>query len=473
MRAEARFGLALTVALLIGAAALAIFWPGVAMYDSVAQFGQVVSGEYTDWHPPIMARLWAVLLGAAGGGTAPMLVLQLALYAMGFGLIAGTLAATGRSGGAIVTLVLAGSPLLLGWQSVVLKDAQMLGATVAAVGIVAAFRLRCARVPVWALALVGILLGYALLVRSNALFAILPLIVFLAPIPWTVPGKLVAMALGAASVLAVTPSINHRLFRAEATDIAKSQPLFDLAGIAVRVPDADVGFTPAERAMIVARRCSKPFFWDPLGDEAACGGVVGRLHEEPAGALYRRLAAAAFAHPLAYAAQRTAHWNSTERWLVSPGLIGAAPPAVSEPNNAGLISPPSSLAAAWQRLAAVEGGTPLGWPILWTVLALMAATLAWPRRKQPVGNLALALAFSALGMEASFLVVSIASDLRYHLWSMTASALALLLLLDGTRPPRRVLLLFGTIALSVIVTGLVARATLPLAPASYRAMIEA
>ena len=58
-------------------ASLALFWPGTAMYDTVAQYRQVLSGVYDDWHPPAMARVWA-LLAAFGPGATPMLVLQLA-----------------------------------------------------------------------------------------------------------------------------------------------------------------------------------------------------------------------------------------------------------------------------------------------------------------------------------------------------------------------------------------------------------
>ena len=46
-------------AVLLCLAALALGWPGVAEYDSVEQYRQVLNGVYLDWHPPIMARFWA------------------------------------------------------------------------------------------------------------------------------------------------------------------------------------------------------------------------------------------------------------------------------------------------------------------------------------------------------------------------------------------------------------------------------
>jgi len=461
--------LALAVLLLaLAATSFAALWPGYALYDSVTQYRQALTGHYDDWHPPVMARLWALLHGQFGGTTGPMLVVQLSAYWLGFGLIAEALAATGRVRSGIAVLALAASPMFLGWQAAILKDAQMLGALVAGIGMLAAFRLRERRVPWLAGAGAAILFGYALLVRSNALFAVVPLLVFLAPASAGLAGNLLLIAVLSPVVIAAEPSINQHLFGARATGIEKTQPLYDLAAIGVREPDRSP-FTAAELATFRARHCVKPFFWDPLGDEAGCEAQVERLQDEPPGTIYRLWLRAIVDHPAAYARHRLAHWNSTERWLVPPGLIGAEPPATSEPNGA-----PTSLAAvAIQRAGAAETATPLGWPIVWTALALVAAVVAWGRRNEHAAGLALALAMSAIGMEASFLVVSIASDLRYHLWSMAASALALILLADRTDVRWRRVLLVAAGMGAIIAAGLHARASLPRAPGSYHAMIEA
>ncbi|RZM08722.1 MAG: hypothetical protein EOP67_71235, partial [Sphingomonas sp.] len=135
-------------ALVLCVAALGLFWPGVALYDTVAQYGQVLADAYEDWHPPVMARLWGVLHVGVGGGAAPMLVLQMALYWTGFGLIAASLARIDKPRAAVVMLAIGVTPLFLGWQGTVLKDAQMLGAMLAAVGLVGWWRLRGKAVPV-------------------------------------------------------------------------------------------------------------------------------------------------------------------------------------------------------------------------------------------------------------------------------------------------------------------------------------
>jgi hypothetical protein len=148
------------------------------------------------------------------------------------------------------------------------------------------------------------------------------------------------------------------------------------------------------------------------------------------------------------------------------------PPDEAEPNDVGLKTPASPIMPAWQSVAAAEAATPLGWPIFWTALALLLLPAAWKRR-DPAGRLALALIVSALMLEASFLVVSISSDLRYHLWPMAASALALVLLSDGARFTRVQWLAGAGVLALVIAGGILARTSLPTAPASYQAMLHA
>jgi hypothetical protein len=217
----------------------------------------------------------------------------------------------------------------------------------------------------------------------------------------------------------------------------------------------------------------KSFFWDPLGDPTACGPVTERLDGQSDRSLLIDLARAVAAHPAAYAEHRLKHWNSTERWLVPPNLPEAAPPDASEDNDVGLRNPASPLMPGWQSVAAAEAGTPLGWPIAWTLVALLLLPSAWRRREEPDGGLALALLASALVLEASFLVVSIASDLRYHLWTIAAVPLALILLSNDLRLSRPRWVGAAALLALAIAGGLLTRSSLPAAPSEYEAMVQA
>lgn len=457
------------VALALCVVALGLFWPGVAMYDTIAQFGQVVSGRFDDWHPPIMARLWTVLHGAVGGEAAPMLVLQMTLYWTGLGLIATALARTGKARSGVAVLAIGLTPLFLGWQGTVLKDAQMLGAMLAAVGLVAWWRLRAVPVPAWAWLLASVLLCYATLVRANAVFATVALAVMLVgPRNWWGRGALALVGVGA--VLAVSSPINHGLFGAASSGVERTEAIYDLSAIAVGAPGTPTGLSPASVREIAARHCVKPYFWDPLGEATRCGGLVDALHAYPPGTLYGLLAAAIVRAPGTYLAHRMAHWNSTERWLVGAGAPGALPPVVSEANTLGLASPAPTV-RLWLNVERVTVDTPLGWPIAFYVLALVGFVVAVRRPAGALREIALALLVSAILLETSFLILSIASDLRYHLWSMVATSVALVLLVAERRPTRREWLAGGAALLLITVSGTIARIVLPQAPATYAAQL--
>ena len=448
---------------------LAVFWPGTAMYDTVAQYRQVLSGVYDDWHPPAMARVWA-LLTAFGPGATPMLALQLVTYWLGLGMIAAALGRVGRSRSAVVILAIGLLQPFLGWQGVVLKDAQLAGALLAAVGIIGWWRLERRPLPGAMLVPVALLLAYAVLIRANAVFIVVPLLVTLAPRPIHPVAKLATGLIAVVLVLGVAPVVNHRLLRAQPSGVEATQALYDLAGIAARVPTSDTtGLTQSETATVIARGCAKPFFWDPLGDEAHCGTTMARLRALPTGALYVTLASAALHHPIAYAGHRLAHLNSTDRWLVPFHWPSAAPPAASEPNALGLANPGAG-ARAWEALTAVVVETPLGWPIAWIVLAIAALAASLSRPRDPVRDLATALLVSALALEASFAVLSIASDLRYHLWPMIATAVAAVLLADRA-PPRRILAVGAGALILVVGCGIAARVLLPQPPQTYAGML--
>src|SRR5206468_9272036 len=125
----------------------------------------------------------------------------------------------GRWWAALGAAVLALSPLLLGWQMVVLKDEQMVAALIAAFVIVLHYRLASRKVPPAAVVAVAILIAYATFVRANAIFATAPLMALLLPTR-TRPMLSVTIAVaGAALVIALAPVINHDLPRPGPCDV--------------------------------------------------------------------------------------------------------------------------------------------------------------------------------------------------------------------------------------------------------------
>ncbi len=325
----ARAGLvAGAAALLLCIGTIALWWPGIATYDGVAQYEQVVAGVLDDWHPPIMARLW-MMLHPLGAGTAPMFVVQVALYWLGFGLIAAVLVRTGKWRAAIAVLAIAAFPLFLGWQAAVLKDSQMSAALLAAIGLAAWWRLAAQRLPVAAGAAIAVLIAYATMVRGNAVFATIPLAVLLPEGAWSKRARLVTAVVATLFLLGLGGQINHRLLGAATTQVERTLPIFDLAGIAHFAPHAaSTGLTGRERSLIARRHCYQPFFWDPLGDDDHCGAIAERLDRMKFRPLITTWLGAVLRHPLAYVEHRFAHLNSTDRLIVPARWPNAAPPVV-------------------------------------------------------------------------------------------------------------------------------------------------
>ena len=172
---------------------------------------------------------------------------------------------------------------------VVLKDTQMLAALIAAFGLVAWFRLVGRKVPLWLAAAAGVLLLHATLARANAVFVTAPLGILLIQRHPKLGVSLLGSAATIAVVLGLSPLVNHRLFGATDSGVAKSQALFDLAAIAVNTPPGTPSlFSPAERRQLVERHCVKAFFWDPAWRSVgvrADHGPVGRSAR--AGPVYR------------------------------------------------------------------------------------------------------------------------------------------------------------------------------------------
>jgi hypothetical protein len=449
------------------ALSLLVFWPGVAMYDTVQQYQQALAGKYDDWHPPMMAALWSLLL-RFGSGTGPMLLVQMASYWLGLGALA--LGLGGRR--ALAVLAIGAFPIFLGWQAVVLKDTQLVGALACATGLVAYYRLRDRPLPALVLAAAILCIAYATLMRANAAFSTVPLAVLLFAPATLRPSVRAAIAiLGIPVAIIASQAFGHVVLGAQSSGVQRSEAIFDLSGIAVRTGDAAAtGFTPEGIEGLRAGRCVKPLFWDPLTDHDPCKAATDVFSRYGPGALYQQLAIAVLRHPVAYAAHRLAHLNATTRWLVPFRWPLAIPPAKAEPNDLGLISPRSPAVHWWQILTRGLLETPFGWPIFWIVLGLWGLCVAYRRTPGTREALATALLVSALAQEASFAVLSISSDLRYHLWAMLATALAWVLIWERPLAGRRFWIALAVLAF-VIGTGLTARIILPVPPQTYKAML--
>ncbi|WBY03396.1 hypothetical protein PE066_07655 [Ramlibacter tataouinensis] len=440
----------------------ALHFPGVMNNDSIGQYRQAISGEYGDWHPPIMAWLWS-WLRLFGDGPAPLLLLHLALYWLGFGLVADAVRRGGHRRLACAVLLAGAFPPFLYVNAQVVKDVGMAVAWLAAAGLLYWHRSQQRRMPVAIGTAVALLVFYGAMVRTNALFGLGPLLLYaLAPADWLRNARLMAAAVVVAVLaLPVSQFANQWLFQPKAEHATQSLFLYDLAGIAVHAGDPRVMEPRATFTREQLRACYSPYWWDSFSPWGRCAAQVHRPAGAPMATLPDGLEAqwlrSIATHPLAYLQHRLKHFNSALLFAVPPKHIRLTP----EYRTGDPAHPPLEVVTARDVKLDIVRKNPGIWPVTW--LAWAACLLALLRGEPPAGAAAFArvLAVSALSYSGAYLLIGVATDMRYHYWSLLAvmlATLAVLPLLGGMLRRRpRPLLASAAVVLAVVALGVATR----------------
>jgi hypothetical protein len=420
---------ALVLAASVAAALTAsAYWPGLMTWDSIHQYDQAISGDIDDWHPPAMQWIWRQFLRVVPG-PAPMLLLQLTLFWGGLALLAGTMWRGGRRRLAWAVLACGLLPLSLALTGAILKDCLVAGLLVMATALLAVQVRRGGAVGGLAGALfAGALLLLAAALRFNSFTACLPLAIAFLPRRFrsTAPRLVVTSAVAAIALLSAMPVANH-LIGAKPSGAELSLIIFDLGGI---TEHSGVDVFPAALAVAdpvgANHACYRPGKWDSYSYwvDPVCplGFTAWNDKVKPDGTSpYAVWAAAVLAHPLAYAEHRLTHFALNTRLL--PLSDAEERPVVLQgpPNPWGLHVTPNPLLHAIDTVAVASAHTPLGWPIVWMGLAFGAIIVGW---RLPSARLIVALGSSSLLYGGGYLVLSVASELRYHLWTGIAALLA-------------------------------------------------
>jgi hypothetical protein len=426
------------VALIAALAALQLhaFWPGVVTPDSLSQYAQAVSGQYQDWHPPMMAFIWRQLARLAPG-QAPFLVLDALLYWTGIGLLADAMRREGRPLTALAIVAVAAIPIPLGELGAVVKDTLLAAACLAATGLAAQERR-------WMRPLAALLLVVAAATRFNAAFAAAPLLMWLLPARWSASLSRYAVLLCAALALLASTSwlINQVALAPLRTHPMNSLIGFDLAGIIAHGGDARIPPYSAAASRAIAAQCYTPAQFNPHYRED-CDRHQDDL-SKAAGIRLMPYWLATIAHyPLAWFGHRLAHLNRNWRFLLAQVPDDAVFIMRTPANDLGLSYYPSGAALAIYGAASAIARSPLGRPATWLTVAGVLLLLA-PRLRHRRAVTALSL--SALLYGGAYAVVSVAPDLRYNLWTMIAALLALALAAADLRALPRSRLAWGGLA---------------------------
>ena len=421
-RAGTGWGAAALLVLAAGQALSLSFWPGIMVWDSGRQYGQALSGQFDDWHPPLMEWIWRYLI-ALMPGPGPMLVLQLAVYgaALGFlayrswcrgdGRIAAWLAATGLF-----------PPTLL-IMATVIKDALMAATLLAGFAFLLRYRDTGGRLSRFAG--VGLILAASCL-RFNAFLAGVPLLFLAMPAGWIrSTGRAAIAAALAAILLLLAMPVTNRLLQAKRSGVELSLVIFDLGGITAHGGGDAFPSMAVANPVAVNRTCYAAERWDSYSwwVTPVCPFQIWTVaraftaqHINPVIFWIKAIVT----HPLAYLAHRWDHWNIASQFLVRTTTVRWITSA-SDPNEWGFHVGPNPgnrlvTASAW-----AVNATPFGWPCWWLALSFGLVVLNF---RQPRSPLPFALACSAFLYELGYGAFSVATELRYHCWPIMATSIA-------------------------------------------------
>ena len=423
-----RAGLVAAALIGLGVAGSLAYWPGLMIYDSIRQYAQALSGKFDDWHPPAMEWIWR-LWTVVWKGPAPMLLMQLALFAAGLGFFVRWALERGQRRQAVALAACALMPLSVALMGEVIKDSLMDAVLVCGAGL----WIGAEPGSRWRKGAAAALIVAAATLRFNAFLASAPLLIGLAPAGWRDrPLKLAGLSLTACMGLMAVMPVANRLLGAEKSGVEYSLTIFDLGGISYH--SGKNAFPPLGVAhpAAVNRRCYTPEDWNIYAEwsERPCRihfdlvkNAFEHRHLSEHGWWLRAIAS----HPFAYTAHRLAHWNFNAAFLVhrdpwsGHSDTDRAVQIESAPNHWNFKVPQTAMVRWVDRLARWSAHTPLGWPACWMALAFGLVVLS---PCLPSGRWVRPLALSALLYGLGYAVFSVAALERYHLWTMTAAALA-------------------------------------------------
>ena len=423
--------------LLVSFAALAmlvyatIFYPGAMGFDVAYQWWQSRGGETTNIHGSGMTWLWR-LANFVATGPGPLFILQLSLLFAGAVLIAGSLSVP-RAWKLVFLALAIGAPVCFVQFSSVVSDVMLAAVLCCALGVIvlAASRTRAAAMLI---PLVMVLLFLALLLRKNALPAVFPLLVYAIHVTrktWANSARLRSSAAIGIPIVAVMQlgcwMIDQAVDRR--VTILPGTTLWDLAAISIQaneillppatygsgmtVDDLGQAFVPYANTTLFANTHAgmrQPFLGpdDPLNhqiQDAWIGAII-----------------------------RFPRYYLRHRWQVTRYLFGSKPAEWPHElvyysdeyrydNNPVVARNETALHRAiipvFERLR--SSNALAAWPYL--VVAFAALAVAWPRRRSPLAQGALAACASGLMYALPLPLISPSAELRYLAWTCLSAIL--------------------------------------------------
>lgn len=433
------------------------FFPGVYTNDSVSQLRQAISRQYSDWHPPLMAWIWAGLL-AMTGRIESMFSFHLLLLLAGAMAWIQVFTRTGLGRWSVLVPVVMLSPWVTNFSGVIWKDVGFAGAMLLGSALVVLSREVAGYRPLL-LGSATILAVYAIGIRPNGLLALIPLAALaLAPRTATWSARTAGVHLGAAllattAVAGCVQVITHTLIEPRRLNPAQYLQWFDLAGISARsghdrLP-ADLNSPGGAGTTEVVQA-----YWTSINDLGNANNIVFEgpngeapliplTFDDPASAekLRQQWLRAIAREPTAYLEHRAAVFHALMSRSAYSSERPQTPAERSAVFQANLLPPVPHDLQTWRPVGAPAAQRMLsdvrltaqwhwlysGW--LWLgVLAVAGAVGLALRTQTRCRNALRVLAASGMLYMLPYYFIAPATDYRYLYWSVMSGALCVCLL---------------------------------------------
>lgn len=410
--------------------ALHASYPGYLYEDSVTQLSQVFSGEFTDWHPPFVALVWSVLLGVLPGPVG-FIVFDNALIWGSLAAIA--LHARHRAGKwALVLVALPLMPGLFNFIGHVHKDAMLvawlLGASAlayhASSPTVSGKRATVLRT------LANVFIVAAYLTRANAIFCLVPLLLYTNQRLGTKRNLILCTILLVLMPLAQKVQNTAIEVRSESPgDSIKTFHLLALSYMEGR--NLFPGEWTGLQSQLIAESCWTPIQWDTASSWGKCNFIFGELQRQRlwgSQALTARWLEVIASHPLDLYSALAATFRISMREPNSRNML-YKPPKTPLVDWEVETDPPRATTALAQDFVRSRFNDGVGRPWVFAVVSALCVAFLLGNRAGRTGEGRFALALLASGQVylLSYFFFTVSAEYRYFYWSGFAAWLGLLM----------------------------------------------
>lgn len=415
-----------------------VFYPGYMSPDSISHLEQATGvAHLTDWHPPVMTRLWGFLIRVTGHISSMLIFQLMLLVAAMFMLSIIVYRHTRNRVWALSIYMILLLPNIVNIAGVIWKDVQMafsLTLAVLLIWFIISSKKSLGRVAMYGIVgLTLLLILYAGILRHNALFAVLP-ILFVLPSLLTkrlhVWSGLACMAAGLIVTIGATAVINQP---SEKTHPITAVQLDDIVHVANLDREHHGRWSMYKKIHDTCRDKTK----DIMNSYIICTTAAQReaLKNEHQG-VFNDWLLTIIRHPIKYVSYRLATFSiflfpQPERmYIFQPGIeqnqVGAA--VKNEYAISGLAT-------------YVKGGAQTNIPMifqpwLYLVILMFIYYKSGRIREQVQRHFIRAVALSGLIYIVAYFPMAVAVDYRYIYWSVFATILSGLFTIILSRPKK-------------------------------------